>query len=94
MQQQTANYYRFWLVMVGALAAILSLHPAVGFIAGLALVGAGVVLPLFQGKVMSLTTKVEKTVEQKISERTKDAEQANDTVDPVQSEETSTDKVA
>jgi Na+-translocating ferredoxin:NAD+ oxidoreductase RnfG subunit len=82
MQQQTLNYYRFWMVMVGAIGAIVSLHPFMGFIAGVALAFGGVVLPMFKGKIMSVTSKIENTVEQKVSQHTNDdnaveAEQKN-----------------
>jgi len=71
MQTQTLNYYRFWLVMVGIICAIMSLHAALGFVAGLALAFAGVILPMFKDKIMSITSKIEDKVEEKVSSRGK-----------------------
>jgi len=71
MQTQTLNYYRFWLVMVGIICAIMSLQAALGFVAGLALAFAGVILPMFKDKIMSITSKIEDKVEEKVSSRGK-----------------------
>ena len=72
MQKQTLNYYRFWLVMVGIICAIMSLHAFLGFVAGLALAFAGIILPMFKDKIMSITSKIEDKVEEKVSKRGKE----------------------
>jgi hypothetical protein len=68
MQQQTLNYYRFWMVMVGIIGVILSLHPFMGFLAGLVLAFGGIVLPMFKGKIMSVSSKIEDKVGEKIAQ--------------------------
>ena len=76
MQQQTLNYYRFWMVMVGVVGLIVSLHWTLGLLAAVVLVIAGIVLPMFKGKIMSVSSKIEDTVEAKVAQHNENSSEA------------------
>ncbi len=68
---QTINYYRFWLLMVGAVC-IASISPVIAVLIGLGAVGLGLVLPIFSKQIMAMGSKIETSVNKKVEKKTED----------------------
>ena len=82
MQRQSINYYRFWLVMAGGLCVVSALPSSLGFIAGLAIVALGVVLPIFSGKIIAAGDKIEHRVTDQMSKKGKSKDKDGDDKEP------------
>ncbi len=65
---QTVNYYRFWLLMVGAIC-VATIHEGLALILGVGLLVLGLVLPIFSVKIMAMGSKIENTVGEKVADK-------------------------